>query len=466
MLFNSFRYFALLLSCLLIFEFSSKQQQKVVVLLVFSYLFYSFWDYRFISILIFSTLLDFIVGKKIFLSPAVQSKKTWLIISVVTNLSLLLFFKAIYRIESYTIESAIYIPIGISFYTFQTMSYTIDIYKGKIKPEKNILNFALYVAFFPQILAGPIERAKFFLPQLTSFKFNGEYIFWGSKLILFGLFKKVLVADKLALIVDPIYESPNNFDGGLLFFATVLFYFQIYCDFSGYTDIAIGSARLFGINLTNNFNRPYLASSFKDFWHRWHVTLSSWFRDYVYIPLGGNKVPNIKWGLVIFTVFLLSGLWHGIGLTFLLWGFFHAVFYLAESISRKVSQNVKGLEVIQGIYTFLGVSMLWVFFRARTIGDSLNVFKNFYLTLTGKLAFFDLDRLMEVTGLTPHLFFIIILLLLFFLLVDAFNVGGKIICRKMDAAPRATDLLVMNVIVILLILLGDWGGEQFIYFQF
>jgi D-alanyl-lipoteichoic acid acyltransferase DltB (MBOAT superfamily) len=272
----------------------------------------------------------------------------------------------------------IILPIGISFYTFQSLSYSIDIYRGKIQPTNNFISFMAFVSFFPQLVAGPIQRASDLLPQfLKARTFKSDRLISGFRYILYGLFKKMVIADRLAYFVDRIYDSPERFDGTVLLAATFMFGFQIYCDFSGYSDIAIGSARLLGFDLTQNFKTPYLSNSFRDFWRRWHISLSTWFRDYVYIPLGGNRVSQSRWIFNILLTFTLSGLWHGASLTFIIWGFLHGFFLVSEHYLSKVVTLPKSFSWIGYITTFVMVNLVWVFFRAHTFDQSLYIFSSF-----------------------------------------------------------------------------------------
>jgi D-alanyl-lipoteichoic acid acyltransferase DltB (MBOAT superfamily) len=261
----------------------------------------------------------------------------------------------------------IILPVGISFYTFQTLSYTIDIYNRKTEPAQSALSFFTFVAFFPQLVAGPIERARNLIPQFEIKRgFSYSQGKSGLKLILWGLFKKMVIADQLAEIVNAVYASPENFNGWGIVIATFLFGFQIYCDFSGYSDIAIGTARLFGIELMTNFITPYFSTSFREFWRRWHISLSTWFRDYVYIPLGGNRGGSIKSARNIIITFLISGLWHGASVTFLIWGGIHGVLFTAEQfISANFSINSKLRNLAGFVITFMAVNFAWLFFRAE-----------------------------------------------------------------------------------------------------
>lgn len=470
MLFNSYDYFIFLSLILTLFYFLKGQLFKRFLLIIGSYLFYAGWNILFLPLLFGSTILDFYIGKKIFSTKEKGQKRNWLLASISLNVGILFLFKVspnILTLFQYSKNDfSLLIPIGISFYTFQTLSYSIDIFRGKIIPEKDLSVFSLYVAFFPQILAGPIERASKLLPQLQRIEGSANLFFIGIKLILFGLFKKVIVADKLALIVDPIFNSPELFSGIFLLLGTVFFTFQIYCDFSGYTDIAIGTANLFGIKLSQNFNYPYKAKSLQEFWHRWHISLSTWFRDYVYFPLGGNKVKGLRWALNIFIVFFLSSIWHGIGITFLLWGSLHAFFLLIEVIySKKVKTNLD-LPFFKNIIVFIIITFLWIFFRAENLTDINIIFSKICsinideFSISKSYVFLNRIEL----GIIP--FLIIICFLSFHILIEYFEIDTHIVHNDLKTQPRILELLVINIIIISLVLFGDWGGERFIYFQF
>ena len=305
MLFNSIEYLIFLPIIFIIYWkfFNKSVKYQNHLLLLASYFFYGWWDYRFLSLIIISTVVDYVVGLKIHDSSQIKIKKRWLSLSILLNISLLGFFKYCnffidswidlwatvgYELSPYTLK--VILPVGISFYTFQTLSYTIDIYKGKIKPTKDFIAFATFVSFFPQLVAGPIERASRLLPQILNARsFNYQQCVEGLRLILWGMFKKIAVADSLAIMVDDIFLNYQSLDGSVLVFGAILFAFQIYGDFSGYSDIAIGTAKLFGVELMSNFKFPYFSRDIAEFWRRWHISLSSWFRDYLYIPLGGSR---------------------------------------------------------------------------------------------------------------------------------------------------------------------------------
>ena len=351
MLFNTVD-FAVFLPIVLLLYWSvfknSLRLQNIFIVLV-SYFFYACWDWRFLGLIFLSSLVDYTIGLQ-FNKPLSQKYKKYLLgFSVLFNLGLLFTFKYFnFFIDTFTnvfsffgtqmqpSSISIILPVGISFYTFQTLSYTIDLYKEKITPTKNIVAFFAFVSFFPQLVAGPIERASRLLPQFAKKrKFEYSKQVDGLRLILGGLFKKMVIADNCALLANQIFDSYPTQSGSTLFAGAVFFAFQIYGDFSGYSDIAIGSSRLLGFDLMKNFNFPYLSQNMSEFWKRWHISLSSWFRDYVYIPLGGSRVSNGRLVLNIVIVFLVSGLWHGANLTFVFWGGIHALFVIPVIVLHK-----------------------------------------------------------------------------------------------------------------------------------
>ena len=349
MLFNSVTFAVFLPIVFLLYWFIFQRKFKIqnILLVVASYFFYGWWDWRFLSLLILSSLTDFVIGIKISSQlkkekRAVTSPKFWLIVSLVTNLGILGFFKYFnFFIESFVSLLAqfgisqsyatlnIILPVGISFYTFQTLSYTIDIYRRKIEPTKDIVSFFAFVSFFPQLVAGPIERATNLLPQFNKKRiFDYEKAVVGMRQILWGLFKKIVIADNCAVYVNMVFENPQDQTGSTLLLGAIFFAFQIYGDFSGYSDIAIGTARLFGFNLMQNFAFPYFTRDIAEFWRCWHISLTTWFRDYLYIPLGGSRVSKTKLVRNTFIIFIVSGFWHGANWTFIVWGAFHALLFL------------------------------------------------------------------------------------------------------------------------------------------
>ena len=367
-----------------------------ILLLIASYFFYAYWNIWFLGLLIFSTSLDYFSGLKIESSATNQHKKIWFWLSICINLGLLGLFKYFNFISinlsellgnfGWTYQPMlllIALPIGISFYTFHGLSYVIDIYHDKIKAEKNILNYSLFVCFFPLLVAGPIERAQHLIPQLVQRKvFNRAKTINGLQQMLWGFFKKIVIADNCAVFVNQIFSDYENLNSSSLFIGAIFFSFQIYGDFSGYTDIALGAARLFGIELFNNFSYPYFSKSINEFWKRWHISLTSWFRDYIYIPMGGNRVNPIRKIINTIFVFLISGFWHGANWTYISWGFLNSIFILPKTLSQK-TQSIdsnkianKVIGAIKMLFTFLTVSILWVFFRSKTVYDALKYLQN------------------------------------------------------------------------------------------
>lgn len=396
MLFDSYLYVIFLALVLPLFH-AAPQRFRYAVLLGASYVFYMAWEPAYAILIAASTILDYSVGLLMGSTTSSWKRRAFLLASLGGNLGLLFAFKYLNffsGVLSHVFDVAglrvdlpvldVLLPVGISFYTFQTLSYTIEVYRRKQEPERHLGYFALYVSFFPQLVAGPIERSGRLLPQLRApYVFSYSDSVTGLRFILWGLFKKMVVADRLASFVEPVYASPEDFPGPLLTMATLAFAFQIYCDFSGYSDIAIGSARLLGIRLMTNFDRPYLATSIRDFWQRWHISLSTWFRDYVYIPLGGRRKSVPIWCGNLLIVFVLSGLWHGASWTFLAWGLVHGLVYVAWAMTQGVRASVESALGLGRVprarvfmhwaLTFLVVNVAWIFFRASNMHDAVYV---------------------------------------------------------------------------------------------
>lgn len=354
-------------------------------LLTASYLFYACFNPLYLFIISYSTLVDFFVVMKMEKSPR---RKMWLSVSIINNLGLLCFFKyggfvtdninfllSTLKIPFELASPGILLPVGISFYIFQSMSYTIDFYRGRIEREKSFIKYATFVSFFPKLFAGPIERAKNFLPQLHQPpRVSLLDVTDGISLFVVGFFKKVALADYFAMYVDKVYDAPEQFHAPALILATFLFSWQIYFDFSGYTDMARGIARMMGFRLMLNFNNPYLATGLGDFWSRWHISLSSWFRDYVYIPLGGNRKGKFNTYRNMFLTLLISGLWHGAAWTFVIWGAVHATGYsITRSMERSTFYKEKVPKIAKQLFVFVFVSFAWIFFKAHTISDAWTI---------------------------------------------------------------------------------------------
>lgn len=404
MLFNSYE-FAVFFAVVYCLYLLANHERQNWLLLAASYYFYGSWDWRFLSLIICSTLIDFFCGQKIAASNIRGVRKRFLAISVICNLSFLGFFKYFnFFAESFqvllngmglTVNPVllnIILPVGISFYTFQTMSYTIDIYRGQLQPTRNLRDFALFVAFFPQLVAGPIERAKRLLPQVTTpRKLGFDQFFEGVFLIYWGLFQKVFVADNLAKIVDPVYAESGVQNGALVLIATYAFAFQIFCDFAGYSNIARGVSKCLGFDIMVNFKLPYFAKNPSDFWRRWHISLSSWLRDYLYIPLGGNRNGTWRTYKNLMLTMLLGGLWHGAGWTFVVWGAYQGLLLVGHRLMVSLIawmpvqverfQN-KLSELFKILIFFQLVCIGWVFFRAQSLEQALDLLESIVTNFT------------------------------------------------------------------------------------
>lgn len=414
MLFNALTYAIFLPLVFALYWFVLRRELKLqnLLILISSYVFYGWWDWRFLTLIFISTLVDFIAGWQISQSEEQSKRKLWVTISVVFNLSLLGFFKyynffvdsfidlfAQFSIVLHRPTLAIILPVGISFYTFQTMSYTIDIYRRKMEPTSDIIAFFAFVSFFPQLVAGPIERASNLLPQFyTARRFDAEQAKEGLKLILWGLIKKVVIADTIGLYINQLYAG-NDFThqpGLILFYGLVLFNFQVYGDFSGYSDIATGSARLLGFRLMTNFNYPFFSRNYAELWQRWHISLTSWFRDYLYFPLGGSRGSRWKQTRNILITYTVSGLWHGANWSFFIWGAAHAVFYVPVIWMKnrpKYNEIVAANRYLPSIGDFLRIlltnflfALPVALFRAVDLKAAMSYYKhtiaNFSLELT------------------------------------------------------------------------------------
>ena len=396
MQFNSI-YFALFFPIVFLlywFAFNKDLKKQNIFLVVVSFFFFACFDWRFLFLLLFSILLDYFIAIKIF--ESISNKKRWLWLSIGVNICFLGFFKyfnffidnfseliSLFGLKANTWTLKIILPIGISFYTFHGLSYVIDVYNNKLKPVKSIVDYSLFVSFFPLLVAGPIERATHLLPQIQKKRvFDYSKSVDGLRQILWGLVKKVVIADGCAEYVNMIFENPTSHSGSDLVVGAFLFSFQIYGDFSGYTDIALGTARLLGIELLQNFSYPYFSRDIAEFWRRWHISLSSWFRDYIYIPLGGSRKSKIVSIRNIFIIFLLSGFWHGSNWTFIFWGLLHALFFIPLFIQNKNRNNIaiisdvdfksKSIELLKIVMTFSLVTFAWIFFRSSSLTESFS----------------------------------------------------------------------------------------------
>lgn len=470
MLFNSLEFLIFLPSVFMLYWFvlgkRIKHQNSLIVLS--SYLFYGWWDWRFLFLIMFSTIVDYTLGIKLSTTNNLKQRKLLLWASICINIGLLGFFKyynffldsfiEVFKIsegDSYLHTIEIILPVGISFYTFQTLSYTIDIYQRKLKPTNDFVAFAAFVSFFPQLVAGPIERASHLLPQFYKKRlFNYNQAKTGIQLIIWGFFKKIVIADNASIIVDGIFSSYESQSSISLIIGAILFSFQIYCDFSGYSDIAIGVARLFNFDLMTNFKYPYLSKNISEFWKNWHISLSTWFRDYIYIPLGGSRVSITKALRNICIVFIISGFWHGANWTFIFWGGLHAILYIPVFLNNHKNQKSNStISILKTIFTFILVSLAWVFFRADSIGDAFEYLELIFTNNGGKHYFLSTKKHILITSLS----------FIFILLLTSIEYYFK---RKNQFEITLNRYGVMAIILITIFFGAFKNHSNFIYFQF
>jgi alginate O-acetyltransferase complex protein AlgI len=468
--------------------FSKKIVARNILILTSSYIFYAWWDWRFLFLIIFSSFVDFTLGQKIFKESKKSIKRNYLILSLLLNLGFLAYFKyANFFIDSFinsfrlfgteldSFSLSIILPVGISFYTFQTLSYTIDIYRERLEPTKNWLAFFSFVAFFPQLVAGPIERASQLLPQFfKTYKFSYKAFKSGLLLIAFGLFKKMVIADRLAILVNEVYNNPTDHGGQALIIATIFFAFQIYCDFSGYSDIAIGIARTLGFDLMKNFDTPYFSKSITEFWRRWHISLSTWFRDYVYIPLGGSRKGKNRMYINLLLVFVISGLWHGAAITFIIWGFIHGVIIVIEKATNtykksfykkiKIDKNNLLERILFLSITFLIVCFSWIFFRANSFSDSIYIVKNLFNFNSEFINPYNLGLASHEFDLAIIAIIAIIALLGFDYFHRKYNAFKAL--NRMHFLVRSVFYVIIAFVIIIFGKYGDDSVSEFIYFQF
>ncbi len=482
MLFNSLSFALFLPMVFFLYWFVANKSLKSqnILLLFASYFFYACWDWRFLFLLVFSTFLDYFTGLKMFNATSEHSKRFWFWLSVTVNLGFLGIFKyynffadsfaeAIshfgLQVNPWTLK--VILPVGISFYTFHGLSYVIDIYKNRIKAERNFIDYSVFVSFFPLLVAGPIERATHLLPQIQRERtFDYHKAVDGLKQILWGLFKKIVIADQCAEYANAVFNHSADYSGSTLLLGAVFFAFQIYGDFSGYSDIAIGTARLFGIELLRNFAFPYFSRDIAEFWRRWHISLSTWFRDYLYIPLGGSKVGTWTKVRNTFIIFLVSGFWHGANWTFIIWGFLNAL-YIMPSIIFKTNRNNLDIvtqgrmlpsvrEVFAIVITFSLTVLAWIFFRANDLTHALD-----YLSTIASSSLFTLPNLI-MSGKTLKT----LLLLLFFLAIEWRGREHQYALVHFGAKRGKVVRYAFYYALIIAILLFNGSQQQFIYFQF
>lgn len=480
MLFNSLQ-FSLFFLVVVTIYFSLPHRFRWILLLASSYYFYMCWKPEYVILIMCSTLIDYFAARRMSLHSKQKRRRKYLALSLVCNLGILFFYKY-FNFLSDSVTGALQVvniyydapvfqvllPVGISFYTFQTLSYTIDVYKGRIPAERHLGVYALYVSFWPQLVAGPIERTKHLLPQFRQHhEFDYARVTSGLRLMLWGLFKKVVIADQLAVYVNRVYNHVDSFQGAPLLVATFFFAIQIYCDFSGYTDMARGAAKVMGYDLMENFRRPYFAKSIREFWQRWHISLSTWFRDYVYIPLGGSRQVKWRWYYNLLITFLLSGLWHGANWTFVIWGALHGCFIVIENMTGSFQNRVAAYvcvdknsftnRTIRITITMTMLCFAWIFFRANSFTDACYVIRNMFLPTSP-------DSAISIVGLSSFLRLLLLLSILF--AVDLMERKHSL----QEILPRLPLLVRWGVYLTFLwavIIAGIFGVQQeFIYFQF
>jgi len=488
MLFNSLQFLIFLPIVVTIF-FLLPQKRRWILLLIASYYFYMCWKVEYIVLIIISTLIDYYVAKQMDSLKEKAKKKKWLYLSLMSNLGILFGFKYFNFINEniqsffdhfnvfYNVPAfEVLLPVGISFYTFQTLSYTIDVYNGKTKAQKHLGVFAVFVSFFPQLVAGPIERSNRLLPQFfIKHNFSYERARYGLQQMMWGFFKKVVIADRLAIIVDGVYNNLDSYSGFPLIIATIFFTFQIYCDFSGYSDIAIGSARVMGFELMENFKRPYFSKSISEFWKRWHISLSSWFRDYLYIPLGGNKVVKWKWYYNLFITFLVSGFWHGANWTFIIWGALHGTYLMSAIILAKPKEIILSFlklknttihKLYQVSITFLLAVFAWIFFRANNITDAIYVITHLFTDIEDYTNFAVMKLKLRGLGVGMNDLLISFGLIIFMELFNLYERGGDV-WLKLKSKPKWLRWSVYYIIMFGILFLAPYSKvSNFIYFQF
>ncbi|WP_438964498.1 MBOAT family O-acyltransferase [Winogradskyella sp.] len=469
MLFNSIEYLIFLPIVFIVYWLlKSNYKYQNILLLISSYVFYGWWDYRFLSLIIFSSFIDYFVGKKIEKANGKENKKRWLLVSLCSNLGLLAIFKYYnffadsfastmstlgWEVNDLTLN--IILPVGISFYTFQTLSYSIDIYREKIKSCKDIIAFFTFVSLFPQLVAGPIERASNLIPQIEKRRsLNSTLVKTGIFQIFIGLFRKVAIADNLGVYVDAAYANHEIHNGSTLLIATIFYAFQIYFDFSGYSDIAIGSAKLFGFKFNRNFNLPYFSKTLTEFWRKWHMSLSYWLRDYLYISLGGNRKGEILTYRNLLLTMLLGGLWHGSSWNFIIWGGIHGLFLSFEKFTFS-KLKINTFNAFGFLYTFIVVLIAWVFFRAVDLNTAINILGKWISLEFGPIFIGDINAfvnglLLAVTGI----------------LIDLKIFSSKTPLEDYGTKFSTIRLSVVVSVIILIICLFYSTAENFIYFQF
>ena len=483
MLFNSLDFAIFLTAVFILYWFVAQKNLKLqnALIVISSYVFYGWWDWRFLSLIIFSTVVDYLVGQKLRTEDQQSKRKVLLWTSIMVNLGFLGFFKyfnfflenfvdafSLFGMQINANSLNIILPLGISFYTFQTLSYTIDIYKKKLEPTKDFIAFSAFVCFFPQLVAGPIERATNLLPQFYKKRtFEYHKAVDGMRQILWGLFKKVVIADNCAEFANQIFNNSIDYSGSTLVLGAIFFTFQIYCDFSGYSDIAIGTSRLFGIDLKQNFANPFFSRDIAEFWRRWHISLSTWFRDYLYIPLGGSRGGTCMKVRNTFTIFLVSGFWHGANWTFIIWGALNAIYFLPLLLTNNNRKNLGIVaegkllpsyrELFAMLTTFTLTVFAWIFFRAENLNHAFSYIKEIFSETLFRIPYFK-DGTNSIK---------IIILVIIFVIIEWLGRKNKFAIEKiLQNFNKYLRFFSYSIIIILIFLFYKDGTNTFIYFQF
>ena len=481
MLFNSLDFAIFLPIVFLLYWFVTQKNLKLqnALIVLASYVFYGWWDWRFLSLIIFSTVVDYLVGQKLRSEEKQSKRKVLLWTSILVNLGFLGFFKyynfflenfvdafSLFGMQINANSLNIILPVGISFYTFQTLSYTIDVYKKKLEPTKDFIAFSAFVCFFPQLVAGPIERATNLLPQFYKKRtFEYHKAVDGMRQILWGLFKKVVIADNCAEFANQIFNNSADMNGSTLFLGAIFFTFQIYGDFSGYSDIAIGTSRLFGFDLKQNFATPYFSRDIAEFWRRWHISLSTWFRDYLYIPLGGSRGGTWMKVRNTFAIFLVSGFWHGANWTFIIWGAFNAIYFLPLLLTNNNRKNLgvvaegKLLPSLRELFAMLTTFMLtvfaWIFFRAENVSHAFSYISGIFSESIVSIPDFS-GKMNALTTLA---------IISIFLFIEWLGRNNLFAIESIKTKKKEIRWVFYWFLVLLLINFSG-GQEKFIYFQF
>lgn len=483
MIFNSIE-FLIFFPIVICIYFIIPKGQKYIWLLLSSYYFYMNWNPKYIVLILASTISSYFTA--ILIEKTNNKKKIFVTFGIAFNLCILMFYKyfnflldninrifEVFQVPIINNKFDVILPVGISFYTFQVIGYIIDVYRKEIYAEKNFLKYALFVSFFPQLVAGPIERSKNLLIQINKeHSFDYLRVKQGLLLILWGVFQKVVIADRVAIIVNQVYNNYADYYGLQIILATIFFAIQIYCDFASYSTIAIGAAKVLGFNLMNNFNSPYFSTSISDFWRRWHISLSTWFRDYLYIPLGGNRVSKSRKHFNIMIIFLASGLWHGASWNYVFWGFLHGLYQIIGDVFRPIRHKIRNsfninnklVKIMNVIITFVLVDFAWIFFRAKSFKEGINIIRHVFITSNKSIL-----ECIYSLGLNKANLIIIIMAIVILMLVEIFKDRINII-EEITKKNMFFRWSVYYCIIFCIIIFGVYGigydQSQFIYFQF